>query len=142
MDDTLPRASIGSDAMERLRQCAREASAKAYAPYSRFPVGAALLTRDGRLLGACNVENASFGLSMCAERAVVFAAVAQGFRDFVAVAVYTPTASVTPPCGACRQVLHEFAPRAVVVCSNGDPAAERQYDLAELLPAAFGSASL
>jgi cytidine deaminase len=142
MNDIPPRASIGSDAMDRLRQCAREAGARAYAPYSRFPVGAALMTRDGRLVGACNVENASFGLSMCAERAAVFAAVAQGLRDFVAVAVYTPTANVTPPCGACRQVLHEFAPGAVVVCCNGDAAAERQYHVADLLPEAFGSTNL
>jgi cytidine deaminase len=105
-------------------------------------VGAALLAADGRITAACNVENASFGLSMCAERAAVFAAVAQDMRDFLAVAVYAPTATITPPCGACRQVLHEFAPRALVICCNDDPDAERHYELAELLPSAFGPDSL
>jgi cytidine deaminase len=86
---------------------AREA---AYAPYSRFPVGAALLTRGGRVLHGCNVENSSFGLSMCAERTALLKAVSEGERDFVAVAITAGPGAVPTPCGACRQVLHEFAP--------------------------------
>jgi cytidine deaminase len=94
------------------------------------------------MVAGCNVENASFGLSICAERAAVFAALAHGMRDFVAMAVYAPTRAVTPPCGACRQVLHEFAPGALVICCNDDPGAECRYKLAELLPSAFGPDSL
>jgi cytidine deaminase len=82
----------------------------AYAPYSRFPVGAALLLRDGRIVTGCNVENASYGLAVCAERNAVFKAVSAGDRDFVAIAVTAREGRGAPPCGSCRQVLHEFAP--------------------------------
>jgi cytidine deaminase len=83
---------------------------RAYAPYSRFPVGAALLLRDGRIVTGCNVENASYGLAVCAERNAVFKAVSEGDRDFVAIAVTAREGRGAPPCGSCRQVLHEFAP--------------------------------
>lgn len=86
---------------------AREAS---YAPYSHFPVGAALLTRGGRVFRGCNVENSSFGLSMCAERTALLKAVSEGEREFAAVAITAGPGAVPTPCGACRQVLHEFAP--------------------------------
>ncbi len=86
---------------------ARETS---YSPYSHFPVGAALLTRGGRVLRGCNVENSSFGLSMCAERTALLKAVSEGERDFVALAITAGPGAVPTPCGACRQVLHEFAP--------------------------------
>jgi cytidine deaminase len=107
----------------------------AYAPYSGFTVGAALLALDGTLYTGCNVENASYGLSVCAERNALFHAVAQGARHFRAVAVVTWN-GVTP-CGACRQVLAEFAPQMTVIVA--DPAGHRRlYVLTDLLPQAFG----
>ncbi|HTJ27612.1 MAG TPA: cytidine deaminase [Candidatus Limnocylindria bacterium] len=116
------------------------ARAGAYAPYSNFSVGAALLGRDGRVWTGANVENASYGLSMCAERNAVFAAVAAGARAFDAVAVTGPDGMTTMPCGACRQVLWEFAPELRVVFD--DRGVLTSVPLAELLPAAFGPAQL
>jgi cytidine deaminase len=98
----------------RLMLEAEAARREAYAPYSRFAVGAALLTRGGRIVRGCNVENASFGLSICAERTALFKAVSEGEREFVAVAVAAEPGAVASPCGACRQVLHEFAPGLTV----------------------------
>lgn len=125
------------DAMwQALMAAARNASAHAYCPYSRFAVGAAVQTADGRVFAACNVENASYGLSICAERNAVFQAVAAGASDIVAVAVYTPTAEFTTPCGACRQVLREFAANADVVCGC-DGSTHGRFTVASLLPHAF-----
>lgn len=89
---------------------AEKARKSSYSPYSRFAVGAALLTGSGRVVRGCNVENASFGLSCCAERTAVFKAVSEGERDFVAIAVTAGPGRGSAPCGACRQVLDEFAP--------------------------------
>ena len=124
-------------ALIRAAAAAREA---AYAPYSRFRVGAAVLA-DGRTFTGCNVENASFGLTICAERAAVFAAVAAGARRVEAIALVTDAAAPTPPCGACRQVLHEFGPDALVITASlaGTTAMHR---LAELLPDSFGPENL
>jgi cytidine deaminase len=122
----------------QLTRRAREASRYAWAPYSKFPVGAAVLTDDGAVYGGANVENASYGLSMCAERIAIFQAVAHGARGIVAIAVYTPTPQATPPCGACRQVVAEFGPDALVICSTDDAKAERRFRLGELLPQGFG----
>ena len=94
----------------RLMEEARRARRMAYAPYSRFPVGAALLTSTGRIFLGCNVENASYGLTTCAERAAVFAAVVAGEREFAAIAVTAREGRGAPPCGSCRQVLQEFSP--------------------------------
>jgi cytidine deaminase len=121
-----------------MKQAAVTAARDAYAPYSRFAVGAAVLCADGSIFAASNVENASFGLSICAERNAIFRAVNQGARRIDALLVYTSTGSATPPCGACRQVLAEFGPDALVVCSSDTGASERSYRLAELLPDAFG----
>ena len=113
---------------------AMEAREKAHAPYSRFDVGAALLARSGRVYTGCNVENASYGLSICAERTAVFKAVSEGERNFEAIAVVTEK-GVTP-CGACRQVLLEFGEDIQVIVANG--AGEyRVFTLRELLPEAF-----
>jgi cytidine deaminase len=118
---------------------AERARRRAYAPYSGFAVGAALLTRSGSVIHGCNVENASYGLSICAERNAVLQAVSAGDSDFVALAVAAPKGKAAPPCGACRQVLHEFAPRlAVIYRGTGGRLRARRLD--QLLPEAFGIA--
>jgi cytidine deaminase len=120
---------------DALFAAAREARARAYAPYSHFTVGAALACADGTVVTAANVENASYGLSMCAERSAVFAAVAAGRVEFVAVAVAGPDGATVPPCGACRQVLAEFAPHARVLYQTGEGYATTTLDA--LLPVTF-----
>jgi len=97
---------------------AERARRRAYAPYSTFPVGAALLLRNGRVIPGCNVENASYGLSVCAERNAVWKAVSEGELEFAAIAVTAREGHGAPPCGSCRQVLHEFAPRILVYWRN------------------------
>lgn len=134
--------SISEAILDELKRRARVAAGLAYAPYSGFAVGAAVLTGSGEIHCGANVENASFGLSLCAERNAIFRAVASGARKLEALAVYTPTASATMPCGACRQVLLEFGADALVVCCTDAAAEERRFTLGELLPAAFGPASL
>jgi cytidine deaminase len=128
---TIPPATL-----DELRRRARSAAAHAYAPYSRFRVGAAVLT-DAAMHSGANVENASYGLSICAERNAIFQAVANGARRIDAICVYTPTSAAVTPCGACLQVLCEFGAEALIVCCTDDDTAERRYALAELLPAAF-----
>jgi cytidine deaminase len=126
------------DRERELIEAATAAHAQAYAPYSHFQVGAALLTDSGRIYKGCNVENVSYGLTCCAERNAVFAAVAEGERRFTAVVVMTAAAAPTPPCGACRQVLMEFAAggdMAVLMQTTGG--ARRQSTLAALLPEGF-----
>ncbi len=108
----------------------------AYAPYSGFAVGAALLAADGRVIHGCNVENASFGLSICAERNALWKAVSEGVREFVAVAVTAGPRHGASPCGACRQVLHEFAPRLWVVWRAGRGRIVKKR-LSRLLDSAF-----
>lgn len=125
----------------RLVQTARAAARAAYAPYSNFSVGAAVLAGSGKIFAGCNVENASYGLCNCAERTAIFAAVAAGERHIRAVAVHTATAAPTLPCGACRQVIHEFGPDALVI-STCDSALRHETTLPELLPRAFGPRDL
>jgi cytidine deaminase len=108
----------------------------AYAPYSRFPVGAALLTKDGRVYLGCNVENASYGLAICAERNAVWKAVSDGVTEFAAIAVTARDGRGAPPCGSCRQVLHEFAPHAWVYWRDARGRILKRR-LAGLLPDAF-----
>ena len=108
----------------------------AYAPYSRFPVGAALLTKDGRVYHGSNVENASYGLSICAERNAVWKAVSEGVTEFTAIAVTARDGRGAPPCGSCRQVLHEFAPNAWVYWRDSRGRLLKRR-LTELLPSAF-----
>ena len=121
---------------EELVAAAREAAARAYAPYSGFTVRAALVDESGRVFTAANVENSSFGLTICAERAAVCRALAEGAGRLVAVAVACNTPNPVQPCGACRQVLAEFAPRLrVVAAGRGEDFAVVRLD--ELLPGAF-----
>jgi cytidine deaminase len=115
---------------------ARAAARNAYAPASRFHVGAAVLTDDARTFTGCNVENASYGLTICAERNAVFQAVGAGARRIVAVAVATPLAEPATPCGACRQVLVEFGPEMTVLLAGTGPQIVTT-SLAELLPRPF-----
>ena len=113
-----------------------------YAPYSRFPVGAALLCADGRVFTGCNVENAAYGSTICAERTAVVKAVSEGHRDdFVRIAIAGSGEDFCWPCGACRQMLYEFAPRLRVLAARPD-GAFREAVLSELLPHAFGPESL
>ncbi len=124
-----------------LRDRAMAAMENAYAPYSGFRVGAALQGADGSIAVGCNVENASYPAGLCAERAAVAGAVAQGVRTFTAIVIATEAESPTPPCGICRQVLMEFAP-ALVVLSVTRSGAESQWSMSDLLPKAFTPTSL
>jgi cytidine deaminase len=133
-------APTKSPSLAQLRLAAKNAAALAYAPYSGFTVGAAVWTDRGLFTGA-NVENASYGLTNCAERTAIFAAAAAGARRVERVVVYTPTPSPTAPCGACRQVIFEFGPEAEVVsCCQGADTIETT--IGALLPGAFGPADL
>lgn len=120
-----------------LIKAAKESLKHAYAPYSMFRVGAAVLTRKGRVFTGCNIENASYGLTVCAERTALFNAVSAGHRNFTAIAVVTSGKSIAFPCGACLQVLSEFAPdiKIVLFASAGGKIVTRR--LKELLPAPF-----
>ncbi|MEW5762101.1 MAG: rRNA maturation RNase YbeY [Bacillota bacterium] len=120
---------------EELLEAARRAMHNAYAPYSGLRVGAAVRTASGAVFAGCNVENASYGLTLCAERAAVACAVAAGERDLVAVAVVGDAPEVHSPCGGCRQVLYEFNPEMLVVVAG--PGGTYRYKVRELLPDAF-----
>jgi cytidine deaminase len=132
---------ISDSALRRLEKSARAAASRAYAPYSLFPVGASVLGGTGRVYSGCNVENASYGLCNCAERTAIFSAVAAGEKAIKAVAVYTPTPLPTAPCGACRQVINEFGPDALVI-SVCDTKNRIETRMSALLPAAFGPGDL
>ena len=128
-------SELSEDTIAELLSAAAEVRANAWAPYSGFKVGAAILDGAGRVHVGCNVENASYGLSVCAERHAIAAAVAAGGRDFKAVVVVTPTSPPATPCGACRQVLAEFGDFSVILAN---PQGERRVSSAvDLLPEAF-----
>ncbi len=121
-----------------LIRAAAKAREQAVAPYSKFKVGAALLTRTGRTITGANVESASYGLTCCAERVALFNALTAGRRNFVAVAVVARAPGGPMPCGACRQLLAEYAPNAVVwVADSGALRAVKEFSVRELLPGAF-----
>lgn len=127
------------EVLDLLKPHAVRAAAHAYAPYSRFPVGAAVVTSAGQVFSGCNVENASFGLSQCAERSALAAAVAVGATrgSVTALVIYTPGARAHPPCGACRQVMHELMAPASLVLSCCDGAELRRWNHADYLPDPF-----
>ncbi|TPG07425.1 cytidine deaminase [Rhodanobacter glycinis] len=127
------------NAFDDLLAFARSAREKAYAPYSNFQVGAALLTRDGRRFSGCNVENASYGLCNCAERTALFSAIAAGCQpgDFTALAVIADTPDPVSPCGACRQVMSELCDDAMPVLLANLGGNTQQTTVAALLPGSF-----
>lgn len=127
----------------RLLEQARQAAGAAYVPYSEFPVGAAILMVDGSVFTGCNIENASYPLTICAERSAIATAVSAGHREILAVAVSAPKAMGTTPCGGCRQVLNEFRPQTgdmPIIIDDGGSGTEVSLD--ELLPRAFGPRNL
>lgn len=127
---------------KQLIEEAKKARERAYAPYSKFQVGAALLTREGKVYHGCNIENAAYSMCNCAERTALFKAYSDGERDFQMMAVIADTDRPVTPCGACRQVIHELCPRdMIVVCTNlrGDV---EQTTAAALLPGAFSKEDL
>ena len=128
-------------AVDRLREMARAASQRAYCPYSKFRVGAALICPSGATFAGCNVENASYGLTNCAERTAIFQMIAGGETTFETLVIYTPTAQPTAPCGACRQVINEFNPDADIISICDGPGILRSK-AGELLPLAFGPKNL
>ena len=130
---------LDEKSIEKLLLRAREAREAAYAPYSGFRVGAALLSRDGRVFLGCNVENVSFGAANCAERTAVFSAVAAGCREFSAIAISAGD-EIVFPCGICRQVLAEFSPELTVIC--GKTGGYELFCLSELLPHGFTNSRL
>jgi cytidine deaminase len=133
--------AVSKDQIDILIRRAKEVSATAYVPYSKFPVGASLLSASGKTYSACNVENASYGLSICAERSAIFKMVSESDREIVAIAIYSPTENPSAPCGACRQVISEFGFNAIVI-SACDSAFVLTKEIDELLPDAFGPENL
>ena len=134
-------SSIPARSIRRLETAARAVANSSYSPYSKFPVGAAVLADSGRIYAGTNVENASYGLCMCAERTAIFAAASAGDRTLKAIVVYTPTVAPTMPCGACRQVINEFGPDALVVAVC-DSEERMESTLPDLLKHAFGPENL
>jgi cytidine deaminase len=126
---------------ELLMASARQARENAHAPYSNFRVGAALRASSGRIFGGCNVENATYGLTVCAERVAIFKAISEGERGFTAIAVVTDTDTLTPPCGACRQLIWEFCGDVPVIMSNLTGKSEL-IQMRDLFPKPFDASNL
>jgi cytidine deaminase len=127
--------------VQEMRKAATAAMKNAYCGYSKFRVGAAVLTAEREIFAGCNVENASYGLTMCAERNAIFQAVAKGARNITAIVIVTPAKTPAPPCGACRQVINEFGPNAEVFLF-GKGKAGTKFKMSKLLPEAFGPRNL
>ncbi len=130
-----------SDSEKALVHAAKAARENAHAPFSGFRVGAAVRAKSGRVYTGCNVENASYGLTICAERVAIFKALSEGERGFEAVAVVADTENLTPPCGACRQIIWEFCGDVPVIMSNLNDKVERE-SAGTLLPRAFDQSFL
>jgi cytidine deaminase len=131
---------LTAELRSQLITLAQEARRRAYVPYSNYPVGAALVTPSGKFFTGCNVENAAYPTSLCAERVAVFKAVSEGERKFAAIAVVTSNGGT--PCGSCRQVLAEFGLDTVVLIADADGTLRQETTVAGLLPGAFGPADL
>lgn len=121
--------------VEDMIKLAKEAASRAYAPYSGFKVGAVLVAKSGNIYTGCNVENSSYGLTICAERTALFKAISEGDREFVHLVIYNDSEKVFYPCGACRQTLVEFSPEMKITIVNNDEMVEKK--LSELLPEHF-----
>ena len=121
---------------DKLISAAKSVRENAYAKFSGFEVGAALLTDDGKIITGCNVENSSFGLTICAERTAVFKAVSEGHKQFAAIAIVSQSDQPARPCGACRQVLFEFNPDLEIACANTNGIVDK-FNLSDLLPEGF-----
>ncbi|MBF8263084.1 MAG: cytidine deaminase [Parachlamydiales bacterium] len=132
--------NLNSMTTSTLIEKAKDAQKMAYQPYSHYSVGAALLGKSGKVYLGCNVENASYGLTNCAERTAIFKAVSEGEREFEAIAIVTKDGGM--PCGACRQVLNEFSPKMEVIAADEHGRIHFQKLLDQLLPDAFGPANL
>ena len=141
LDGDLMSGSLTTEEITTLIEAARQAAEQAYAPYSQFSVGAAVLTRDGGVYSGCNVENVSYGLTICAERTALVKAVSEGHWDIRAVAIYADTEQYCSPCGACRQVIAEFGSHITVIQANK----HGEYitsTIEELLPGGFNAGML
>lgn len=122
--------------IKKMIELAKEASEKAYSPYSNYKVGASLLTKNGKIYTGCNIENASFGATICAERVAIFKAISEGENNFEMIAIYVGDEKNLPsPCGICRQVMMEFSPDLKLILSNGND--YKIYNLEDLLPYPF-----
>ncbi len=126
--------------IEELISLAKKACDNAYAPYSKFNVGAALLTKNGKIFTGSNIENASYGATVCAERVAIFKAVSEGEREFESIAIYTNTDELSFPCGICRQVMIEFSKDLIIILSNEKE--KKIYTLKEILPYPFTNEDL
>ncbi len=129
-----PKISVAK--CRTLISAAKEAAKKAYAPYSGLAIGAAVLAANGDIFTGCNVENASYGLTVCAERVAIFRAISEGVRVFTALGIFPNGSSSAMPCGACRQVISEFAPQCLIVLSE-EPGKSRIIPMSKLLPEPF-----
>lgn len=130
-----------SNSDEKLIETAISARENAHAPFSHFKVGASLLTETGEIITGCNVENATYGLTLCAERTAIFKAVSEGKKKFKKIAIAADTENLTPPCGACRQIIWEFCGDIEVVLANLEGKTET-FQMRELFPNAFDSTFL
>jgi cytidine deaminase len=128
------------DFFQQLIDRAREARLKAFTPYSKFGVGSAVLTENGTIFTGCNIENASLGMTICAERVAIYKAISEGFKNIKAIAIIGDTEDPCPPCGACRQVMMEFAPNMDVIMSNLQNKV-KIMKAKELLPDAFNGST-
>ncbi len=127
---------------KELLKIAKESQKKAYAPYSQFRVGAALLTKDGKVYTGANIENASYSLTVCAERTAAFKAILEGEKDFLSIAITSDSRDFTAPCGACRQVLLELCGEELNVILSNAEGETRELKLKELLPLSFNNKTL